>query len=237
MRNSIIVPAYNEEKRSCGFVPDLLDFVRKKLPSSEVIIVNDGSKDKTAEKIKKFISEADAKSFAKVMGYNKNKGKGNAVAFGIKEAKGEKILFIDADGSIRPEEIPTMLEKLNKYDVVVGDRLSAKSKIKTNLIRKLTSFGFNLFVSVLFQDRFKDNLCGFKGFRKSAAKELFSDLLDKRWVFDVELFFKIKKRKYSLYSLPIKWKYVSGSKINMVIDPFKWFLRLIKLRFQLISYR
>ena len=130
-----------------------------------------------------------------------------------------------------------MLEKLNKHDVVVGDRLSARSKIKTNLIRKITSLGFNSFVSILFQDRFRDNLCGFKGFRRNVAKDIFSNLLDKRWVFDVELFFKIKKRGYSIYSLPIKWKYVDGSRINILIDPLKWFLRLIKLRVQLINYK
>ncbi len=236
MRNSIIVPAYNEEKRSSSFIPNLLDFVKHNLPDSEVIIVNDGSKDRTAEKITEFISESDAERFAKIIGYAVNKGKGNAVAFGVKEAKGEKILFIDADGSISPEEIPVMLERLDKYDAVIGDRLSAKSKIKTNLTRKITSFGFNSFVSILFQDKFRDNLCGFKGFRKKAAKDMFSNLLDKRWVFDVELLFKIKKRGYSLYSLPIKWKYVGGSRINMLVDPFKWFFRLIRLRVRLINY-
>ncbi|MEK6887268.1 MAG: glycosyltransferase [Nanoarchaeota archaeon] len=237
MHNSIIVPAYNEEKRSGKFIPILLNYVKKNLSSSEVIIVNDGSKDKTSEKIKKFISEANADSFARIIGYNINKGKGNAVEFGVKHAAGEKILFIDADGAIQPNEISNMLAKLNKYDVVVGDRLSAKSKIKSNPLRKLTSFGFNLFVSILFQDRFRDNLCGFKGFRRNAAKDIFYNLFDKRWVFDVELFFKIKKRKYSLYSLPIQWKYVGGSRINMLTDPIKWIFRLVFLRLQLINYK
>jgi len=122
MHNSIIVPIIVEEKRSGGFIPYLLNFVKHNLPGSEVIIVNDGSKDKTAEKIIKFITDADAKSFAKIIGYEVNKGKGNAVAFGVRKARGEKILFIDADGSISPEEIPNMLEKLSETDCLQDRR-------------------------------------------------------------------------------------------------------------------
>ena len=233
----ITIPAFNEERTIGRIIQEIKEVMNPTSYKYKILVLNDGSKDKTAEKIIKFITDADAKSFAKIIGYEVNKGKGNAVAFGVRKARGEKILFIDADGSISPEEIPNMLEKLNKHDVVVGDRLSARSKIKTNLIRKITSLGFNSFVSILFQDRFRDNLCGFKGFRRNVAKDIFSNLLDKRWVFDVELFFKIKKRGYPIYSLPIKWKYVDGSRINILIDPLKWFLRLIKLRVQLINYK
>jgi len=234
MKNSIIVPAYNEEKRSMRFIPSLLDFV-KKMPSSEVIIVDDGSKDNTKTIINKLIKSKKA-SFAKIIGYNKNQGKGNAVAFGVKAAKGDKIIFIDADGSIPPHEIPKILKKLDGYDVVVGDRYSKQSKIKRTFLREIFSLGFNTFVSLMFQYSYRDNLCGFKGFKKNIAKKLFSDLKDKRWVFDVELFYKIKKKGYSLYFLPIEWHHVGGSRINLIKDPFLWTLRLIKLRSQLKNY-
>ncbi len=237
IKNSIIVPAYNEEKRSSGFIPNLLLFIKRKIPDSEVLVVNDGSRDNTAEKVNSMIKKVKAEHFAKVIGYEKNKGKGNAVAFGVKAAKGGKILFIDADGSISPEEIPLMLKKLNEYDVVAGDRTSVKSKRKTTFLRKITSFGFNLWVSIIFQYSLRDNLCGFKGFRKNAAKKLFSDLKDRRWVFDVELFYKIKKKKYSLYFLPIKWKHVGDSRVHIVKDSVLWFLRLLTLRYQLRNYR
>lgn len=237
VKNSIIVPAYNEEKRSSSFIPDLIDFTRKHVPNSEVIIVDDGSKDKTREKIKGIIRSKNASLFVKIIGYSKNKGKGNAVSYGVKAAKGDKVLFIDADGSIPPSQIPLMLNQLDKYDVVAGDRISAKSRVKSNLLRKMFSLGFNSFVSLLFQYSYRDNLCGFKGFKKSTANDIFSNLIDKRWVFDVELFYKIKKKGYSLYFLPIEWHHVSGSRINLIRDPIKWFFRLFALRIKLIGYK
>lgn len=235
--NSIIVPAYNEEKRSAHFLSSLIDYVKKHIPHSELLIVDDGSKDRTKEVISELIRKRHAQSLARVIGYPNNQGKGNAVAFGVKHAKGDKILFIDADGSIPPAEIPRMLEKLDEYDVVAGDRLSARAKTKTTALRKLTSFGFNFIVSLLFQFSYRDNLCGFKGFRKNVAKNIFLHLYDKRWVFDVELFYKIKKRGYSLYFLPIEWHHVGDSRVRIWIDPLLWFIRLIKLRCELRNYR
>ena len=236
MKNSIIIPAYNEEKRSANFIPKLLSFVKKKLPDSEVIVVNDGSKDNTVKKVNSMIKSSNV-SFARVIGYSENKGKGNAVAYGVNAAKGDKILFIDADGSIPPEEIPKMLKELDKYDVVAGTRASARSKIKSTPLRKLASLGFNSWVSLVFQYSYRDNLCGFKGFRRKIAKKLFANMKDKRWVFDVELFYKIKKKGYSLYFLPIQWKYVSDSRVHILKDSILWFLRLITLRYQLRNYR
>lgn len=236
IENSIIVPMYNEEKRSARFIPNLLSFVKNKIPKTEVILVDDGSKDNTSGMMRSIIKIEKAESFATVIGYDKNKGKGNAVAFGVKMAKGNKILFIDADGSIQPKEIPSMLSKLDECDFVAGTRASSKSKIKTTPIRKMTSIGFNLLVSLIFQYSYRDNLCGFKGFRKNIAKKLFSDLKDKRWIFDVELFYKAKKKGYSVCFLPIKWKHVGNSRVNIIKDPILWFLRLIILRFQIRNY-
>ena len=234
---SIIVPAYNEERRSGTFLPKLLDFVKRKIKNCEVLIVDDVSKDKTRDKINSIIQSKDCGKFAKVIGYKKNQGKGNAVAHGVMNAKGEKIIFIDADGSIQPDQIPKMIYYLGKCDVVVADRLSRKSKVKRVLTRAIASFGFNTFVSILFQYSYRDNLCGFKGFKRKVAREIFKDLIDKRWVFDVELFYKIKKRKYSIYFLPITWKHVGDSRINLIKDPFVWIFRLLKLRVNLAKWK
>ena len=175
--------------------------------------------------------------FTKIIGYGQNRGKGNAVSFGVKHSSGDKILFIDADGSIPPEEILGVLKKLDKFDFVAGNRLSKQSRVETGLLRKIFSLGFNTLVSIIFQYSYRDNLCGFKGFKMKVAQNLFLNLTDRRWVFDVELFYKAKKRGYSVYFLPIEWHYVGGSRINMFVDPIKWIFRLIKLRFTLASYK
>ena len=226
MKVSIIVPCYNEESRIKPFLTSLIQFSKANLKNYEIVVVNDGSKDKTLDVLKEFSKDI------KLVSYDKNKGKGGAVREGILSAKGEKILFIDADGSIQPDEIPKMLEKLDNYDVVVGDRASKDSDVNAIALRNITGKLFNFYVNVLFGYKTWDNLCGFKGFKKEIAKDLFTDLIAYGWIFDVELFYKIHKKNYTLYKLPIKWVHKGDSKIKL-LDPFKMFFQLIKLRMKL----
>ena len=226
MKVSIVVPCYNEENRIKPFLTSLIQFSKDNLKSYEIIVVNDGSKDKTLDVLKEFSKDI------KLVSYDKNKGKGGAVREGILSSMGEKVLFIDADGSIQPDEIPKMLEKLDSYDVVVGDRASKDSDVNAIALRNITGKLFNFYVNVLFGYKTWDNLCGFKGFKKEIAKDLFTDLIAYGWIFDVELFYKIHKKNYTLYKLPIKWVHKGDSKIKL-LDPFKMFFQLIKLRMKL----
>ena len=226
MKVSIVVPCYNEENRIKPFLTSLIQFSKANLKNYEIIFINDGSKDKTLDVLKEFSKDI------KLISYEKNKGKGGAVREGILSSMGEKVLFIDADGSIQPDEIPKMLEKLDNYDVVVGDRASKDSDVNAIALRNITGKLFNFYVNVLFGYKTWDNLCGFKGFKKEIAKDLFTDLIDYGWIFDVELFYKIHKKNYTLYKLPIKWVHKGDSKIKL-LDPFKMFFQLIKLRMKL----
>src|SRR3989344_3196133 len=223
MKVSIVVPCYNEENRIKPFLTSLIQFSKDNLKSYEIIVVNDGSKDKTLDVLKEFSKDI------KLISYEKNKGKGGAVREGVLSSIGEKVLFIDADGSIQPDE---MLEKLDSYDVVVGDRASKDSDVNAIALRNITGKLFNFYVNVLFGYKTWDNLCGFKGFKKEIAKDLFTDLIAYGWIFDVELFYKIHKKNYTLYKLPIKWVHKGDSKIKL-LDPFKMFFQLIKLRMKL----
>ncbi len=230
---SIIVPAYNEEKRISPFLVSLLKYCSSKLNDSEVIVVNDGSKDKTKDVISSLIWPY---GFARLISYKVNKGKGGAVREGVMSSKGKYVLFIDADGSTAPDQIPGMLAKLKEgYDVVVGTRGMSKKKVIASPLRQFIGILFNVYVNMLYWVRIEDNLCGFKGFKKDVARKLFKDLIDRRWVFDVELFYKIRKKNYKLYELPIRWVHKKGTKIRM-IDPLLMAWRLIVLRFKLIGY-
>ena len=226
MKVSIVVPCYNEENRIKPFLTSLIQFSKDNLKSYEIIVVNDGSKDKTLDVLKEFSKDI------KLISYEKNKGKGGAVREGVLSSIGEKVLFIDADGSIQPDEMPKMLEKLDSYDVVVGDRASKDSDVNAIALRNITGKLFNFYVNVLFGYKTWDNLCGFKGFKKEIAKDLFTNLIAYGWIFDVELFYKIHKKNYTLYKLPIKWVHKGDSKIKL-LDPFKMFFQLIKLRMKL----
>jgi len=227
---SIIVPAYNEEIRIPKFLGNLLKFARKNLESYEIIVVNDGSKDRTKETVLNLI-QGDNR--AKLISYFDNMGKGHAVLQGVLKAKGKFILFIDADGSIKPQEILNLhgiYQKYN-YDIVVGSRISTLSNITDPqpLSRRLLSKIFNLYSNVLFQIKINDLLCGFKGFAHDVALQIFKDLKVYKWEFDVELLYKARKNGIIVYQLPIEWKHEEGSKMK-IYDPIFIFLNLLKLR-------
>jgi dolichyl-phosphate beta-glucosyltransferase len=221
---SVIVPAYNESGRIGPFLTGLVELVKKE--GYELLVIDDGSTDGTATVSSELISSAPN---ARVISYSPNRGKGHAVKTGVLASKGDPIIFIDADGSIPPEEIPKMVEELKKYDVVVGDRSSAQSVITQPKLRKFLGVIFNKYVDALFRVQITDFLCGFKGFRREAAKELFEGLVSDRWIFDVELFYKAKKNGYLLYKMPIRWVHKEQSKIKP-LDPVKMFGQALSLR-------
>lgn len=226
MKVSIIIPLYNEESRIKPFLRELKHDVK---PDWEVIFVDDGSDDGALNILKKF--EVANK---RIISYKHNRGKGFAVKTGVMAARGSYIIFIDADGSISTSQIDSMLNFLKKYDVVVGTRASKESEVKSTFLRKIMGRVFNMYVNFLYNIKINDNLCGFKGFKGDVAKKLFSSLLSERWIFDVELFYKIKKQGFSLYQLPIKWEHRENGKISFT-DPFKMVLELILLKINIFK--
>jgi len=227
MTTSVIVPAYNESKRIAPFLKILVDFLKN--GDYELIVVDDGSSDNTIEVVKKIVVSFKR---LKIISYKPNMGKGHAVKTGVLAAKGEYIIFIDADGSIQPNEILKMEKMLNLYDVVVGDRSSVLSKIKQPAVRKILGVVFNNYMETLFNVNVTDFLCGFKGFKKHAAHKLFKDLISPRWIFDVEIFYRARKNRYSIHKLPIKWVHKPDTKIKS-LDPLKMFFEALVLRLRL----
>ncbi|MBN2421633.1 glycosyltransferase family 2 protein [Candidatus Woesearchaeota archaeon] len=226
---SIIVPLYNEEKRALPFLNELISFCKEGLEDYEIILVNDGSTDRTLSKLKKVQNNN-----CRIITYSKNRGKGYAIRKGIFSSKAEKVMFIDADGSIKPKEIPKMIEKLEEYDVVVGNRSLEESSINQPLLRKFTSSLFNPYVNLIFGLGIEDNLCGFKGFKSDVARKLFSSLDSTGWIFDVELFYRINKLNFTLTNIPIEWEHKDNSKMS-IYDPFKMAFDLIVLKRRLDS--
>src|SRR3989338_2982663 len=207
---SIIVPVYNEQRRISLFLKELKSTVK---PDWEVIFVDDGSTDLSVELIKK-----SGIRNVRILSYKNNRGKGYAVKKGVDYARGRYTIFIDADCAVHPSQIGIMQPLLKKYDVVVGTRASKKSRIKQPLLRKITGAAFNNYVNFLYGINIRDNLCGFKGFKSEIAKDLFKNLLSERWVFDVELFYKMRKKNIRLYELPIIWEHKKNSKMRLM-DP------------------
>ena len=232
MEISIVVPAYNEEKRIVSFLKRLLDFAGNK-NGFEIIFVDDGSTDNTLKLIRDYCKGYDN---TRIISYKVNKGKGGAVREGVMHSRGKKVLFIDSDGSIDPKQILQMSKHLDKYDAVVGTRASSRSKVSQPLFRKVIGICFNVYTNFLFGLSIRDKLCGFKGFKRDVAHVIFRDLVSMKFVFDIELFYRIKIYGFSLYQQPIKWVHKWNSKIKP-IDPFKMVFELVDLRIKLMKVK
>jgi len=217
---SLIIPAYNEEKR----IGEVLDILTKKLKDYEIIVVDDGSTDKT--------KEIALSKGVKVISYKKNRGKGYAVKKGFLNANGDLIGFVDADKSISYIYIERVFDALKDADVAIASRRSKDSKItvKQPLIRRLASRLFNLFVvRLVFGLDISDSQCGCKAMKKEAAKYLARKTESNGFEFDVEMLWLAKLRGYKIKEVPVVWKHEKNSTFNLSKGP-KMFLSLINIR-------
>lgn len=226
MSLTVVVPAYNEENRIEPFLRELVAFKKKNAYFKELIVVNDGSTDKTAGILQKYANEI------RILAHEKNRGKGAAIKTGVLAAKSGMVVFMDADGSIPVYEIPKMVEALKTHSVVVGSRIAkgARVLVKQPLSRIIASKGFNFIVNILFPLHFNDTLCGFKGMQKQPGREIASKLVSNGWVFDVEILARAQKIGFGFGVIPIDWKDVRDSKMRLGATTIKMFLDLLRLK-------
>ncbi len=209
---SVIIPAYNEEKRIKKTVLAIFSVLKSKTEDFEILVVNDGSSDQTAEVVKELEN-----SQIKLLSYEKNRGKGGAVTYGVAYALGESIVFIDADLPYPPEKILETDGILKAgADVVLGKRVLGGGEGKYPWYRKVMSKIFGLWVKLFLGLREKDTQCGFKGFTQKAAKEIFSQVTLSGWGFDVEVIFLAELKGFSIQRIPVELFHErEGSKINI----------------------
>lgn len=233
---SLIVPAYKQEKTIVKDIQNLDKVLSSLRFKYEIIVVVDGFLDKTFEIINK--QKSKIKNL-KVLGYEKNHGKGYAVKYGMLKAQGDIIGFIDAGMDLDPSEISIILDTMNwnNADIVIGSKLHPESKVKYPPARKILSWGYRTFTHLLFGFKVKDTQVGLKFFKKKVAKEVFSRILIKSFAFDVEVLAVAYSRGYKkIYESPIKLNFSGISSINslnfwkviflMLWDTFAVFYRL-----------
>lgn len=211
MQVSIIIPAYNEEKRLGPFLKSISNYLSSnQINIHEIIVVNDGSSDQTIN-----IANQYAKHLPlKIISHSQNKGKGAAVQTGVLAASGDLIIFMDADGATSISELPKMISALSIGQIGIGNRWLPGSKTERHsYLRQLSGFIYRQYMR-LFGLGSIDTMCGFKGYRKNVAKKLFSTLLDKRWLFDTEIAYRAVKANYSIKNFPIEWTSKDGSKLS-----------------------
>lgn len=227
---TVIVPAYNEEKRIKKTLEIILNYLQKNTYGYEIIIIEDASTDKTF----KIISDFKNKHKEKYISIIKNKinlGKGYSIKQAIFKAKKQYVLFTDADNSTPISELPKFIKLVEKYDVLIASRNLNKSKItKQPLYRRLPGKIFPILVRLLLIKNIKDTQCGFKMFKTDQAKKIFKKQTIKHWAFDAETLFISKKLGYSIKEIPVRWINDSDSKLKIFKDPFYMFIDLLKIK-------
>ncbi len=232
---SVIIPAYNEEKRLGLHLESVLKFFRSHYPNFELIIVDDGSNDATVRTVSAAISRQPR---AHLIAYKPNQGKGYAVRKGVLASRGDTVLFMDADLSTPLSQVPKILKALQDADIVIGSRAQPKSQINKQppLFRKLASFIFDqIKYSLVGLRRFKDTQCGFKVFRGPVARQLFAKSQIDRFMFDVEILYLAERAGLTIREIPVTWADAPGSTVRFwegVVNMFRDLWRIRKLHSQ-----
>ncbi len=225
---SIIIPAYDEERRLPNSLNLIFSFLSKQEFEAEVLVVDNGSVDRTAEIVRDLSKDYPNLSLLR----EEIAGKGLAVRRGMLEAKGEYRFICDADLAMPIEEVLRFLppEQID-YDIAIGSR-EAPGAIRYNEPQYRHWIGrvFNYIVRILAVPGFMDTQCGFKCFRGDIAADLFDVQLLDGWTFDVEVLFIALKRGYKIIEVPINWYYFPGSRVHVIRDSIKMFLDLFKIR-------
>jgi dolichyl-phosphate beta-glucosyltransferase len=232
---SIVIPAYNESARLGATLDRILDFIRERAWSAEVIVVDDGSCDHTADLVRDY---AGKNTIVRLVQNPGNRGKGYSVRNGVLNAHGAIILFTDADLSSPIEEAPKLLGALEAgADVAIGSRW-AQSELQTqrqSVARQVMGRAFNVFLRILLTMNFKDTQCGFKAFRRNAAKTLFSLQRIEGWAFDPEILFLAGRMGFRVTEVPVVWAHDEGTRIHPLADGSKMALEVLRIRWFALS--
>lgn len=234
---SVVVPTFNEERRLPPTLVDMIDYLDSRDTSYEIIVVDDGSSDRTSEVVKKF---ERIRPQVRLIRVPKNYGKGHAVRTGVLNAHGRTVLFADADGSTPIEEVERLQEALaNGSQIAIGSRAmhSADTKVTTSWHRKFLGRVFNFCVNVMVLPNIADTQCGFKMFTGPAAKFLFERQQSDGFSFDVEILFIARRAGIPIAEIPINWTNIPGSKVSLIFDAARMFrdIVLYKVRHRGVS--
>lgn len=234
---SIIIPAYNEERRLSKTLEKVDEYLKKQSFSYEIIVVSDGSKDKTSQVVKDLIPRIQN---LRLIDNKENHGKGYVVRQGMLDAKGEYRLFTDADNSTSIDQIEKMLPEFEKgFKVVIGSRDIKGAVIATpqSWIRRRLGDIFNLIVQVISGLwGIWDTQCGFKGFTSRAVEDIFPKCKIDRWAFDVEILVISKKLGYKIKEIPVTWVNDPESKVKLK-GMIKMLFEVFQIRWNVITKR
>jgi dolichyl-phosphate beta-glucosyltransferase len=234
---SIVIPAYNERARILATLHSVVDTVRAHSWSAEVIVVNDGSTDETAQLVRDFALSAPE---VHLMENPSNCGKGYSVRAGLLHAQGEIVMFTDADLSAPIPEAERLFQAIAEgADIAIGSRWLATSRQthRQPLYRQVFGRLFNALTRAVMRLPYADTQCGFKAFTRSAAQTIFQLQTIERWGFDPEILFIARKRGYRVAEVPVSWAHDSRSRISYLRDGLQMLKELAIVRWNALMGR
>jgi glycosyltransferase involved in cell wall biosynthesis len=235
LRYSIVIPAYNESRRIVPTLEKVLAYIAQQRWDAELIVVNDGSRDDTADIVRRF---AEKNPTIRLIENPGNRGKGYSVRNGMLHAQGELLLFSDADLSSPIEEAVKLFKVIEEgADVAIGSRW-LRAELQTErqpFYRQLFGRVYNLILRVVLGLKFKDTQCGFKAFTRRAAQAVFPRQRIERWGFDPELIFLAQRQQLKVVEVPVKWAHDDRGTISPLRDGTRMFLEVMKIRWNAIS--
>jgi dolichol-phosphate mannosyltransferase len=220
---SILIPAYNEETNIAATIEETVKVLETFNPSYEIVVIDDGSRDRTCQKVADIISSGNSK--VKIQSYFPNKGKGYALKYGTGFANGNLILFLDADLDLHPSQLIEMYKIMqeNNADVVIGSKMHKDSMTNYPIFRKILSSSYYLIIKILFRLKVKDTQTGIKLFRQDVLKKCIQQVLVKRYAFDLELLIIINRKGYRIFEAPVYVKENREFRRIGIKDAFKVF--------------
>ena len=227
---SIVIPVFNEEERIGKTLGKIILYFDSCRYPYEVIVVNDGSTDRTSGIIEEF---SERYKQVQIIKSKTNHGKGLSVRKGMLSSKGQYALFTDADLSTPIKEVEKLIEWLEKgYDIAIGSRGLKESDIQVHQpwYRERMGKVFNLLVRLLVVRGIKDTQCGVKCFKKEVIRDVFDMQTITRFSFDVELLWIALKKGYKIKEVPVRWLNDAQSRVNPLMDSSRMFFDLIKIR-------
>jgi len=232
---SVVIPAYNESARIGGSLEKILACVAERGWEMEIIVVNDGSTDHTAEIVRSYMARSPRVRLVENPG---NRGKGYSVRNGMLRAGGDVLLFSDADLSSPIEEASKLFQAIEQgADVAIGSRwVNPELQVrKQPLHRRLLGRLFNLALRLVLGLQFHDTQCGFKAFTRRSAHLIFPLQNVERWGFDPELLYLARKFGLTMVEVPVAWAHREGTRISPLRDGLRMVGEMIMIRWNSLS--
>ena len=237
MKYSIIVPAYNEEKRIGSMLQDYCSYFSH-LPEGdvEIIVVMNGCRDNTLWVVQKFAKRYPLLRYVDIWQAIR---KGGAVIEGIKIAQGEFVGYADADGATQAHSFYALIQHIGKLDGVIASRWikGAVVEPKQPFERRVASRAFNYLVKILLGLNFYDTQCGCKLFRRDALMSVLPFISTTRWAFDVDILYHLHRKGFRVKEIPTIWRDRSGSSLNVKRVSLEMLFAIIRLRLVYSPFR